>query len=94
MMKRSPRLEAIAREVVWWEPPDVTLSNQDYFLARVMALGFWDDLKLVEETYGIEALRHALQHAKPGVLDIASWHYWHHRLGIAPIPGLPQRKLQ
>jgi hypothetical protein len=92
MKRRSPRLEAIAREVVWWKPPEVTLSDPDYFLGKVMALGFWDDLKLVEETYGTGALRHALEHARPGVLDIASWHYWHHRLGIAPVPSLPQRR--
>lgn len=94
MLKRSPRLEAMAREVVWWEPPEVTLSDQDYFLGRVMALGLWSDFRLIEETFGDEALRHALRNAKPGVLDISSWHYWHHRLGITPVPALPQREFQ
>jgi hypothetical protein len=27
------------------------------------------------------------------VLDARSWHYWHHRLGILPVPPQPQRAI-
>ena len=91
MASREPQLEDIAREVVWWEPPEVTLSDQNDFLCRVMARGSWDDLRCVEEKFGEEALREALRHARAGVMDPASWHYWHHRFGLDPVPELPKR---
>jgi len=94
MALRDPQLEAIARGVVWWEPPDVTLSDPNDFLCRVMARGLWDDIKHVEKVYGEEAFRVALRHARPGVIDIASWHYWHHRLGIEPVPEMPKRTFE
>lgn len=88
---RDPHLETIAHQVAWWEKPEVTLAGQDEFLCRVMARGQWNDLRYVEKIYGEEAFRKALKNAKPGVIDISSWHYWHHRLGIDPVPGLPVR---
>jgi hypothetical protein len=91
MSEQDSFLENIAREVVWWEPPMVTLSDQNNFLSRVMARGFWDDLQRIENIFGEDSLRSALRHSKPGVIDIASWHYWHHRLGIEPVPEMPIR---
>lgn len=87
----DPQLENIARGVVWWEQPGVTLSDQNDFLCRVMARGFWEDIKYVESIYGEEAFREALRHCRPGVMDPASWHYWHYRLGIDPVPEAPKR---
>jgi hypothetical protein len=88
---RDSQLEGIAREVVWWEPPDVTLSDQNEFLGNVMARGVWDAVQHVVAIYGEEAFRDALRNSKPGVIDVASWHYWHHRLGIEPVPEMPRR---
>ena len=87
----DPQLEDIAREVVWWEPPEVTLSDQNDFLCRVMARGSWRNVRHVEEVFGEEALREALRHSRPGVMDPASWHFWHYRLGIEPVPEIPKR---
>ncbi len=91
MATRDPQLEDIAREVVWWDPPQVTLSDQNDFLCRVMALGTWKDMQHVEKVFGEEALREALRRSRPGVFDPASWHYWHYRLEIGPVPELPKR---
>jgi hypothetical protein len=91
MELRDPQLDVIARGVVWWEPPEVTLSDQNDFLCRVMCRGSWEDVQHVEKVYGEEALRRALGHAKPGVFDPASWHYWHYRLGFESVPELPRR---
>jgi hypothetical protein len=88
---RDPQLESIAREIVWWEEPEVTLSDQDGFLSRVMARGSWDDVQHVVKIYGDDAFREALRHSKPSVIDAASWHYWHHRLGMEPVPEMPKR---
>jgi hypothetical protein len=91
MAQQDFRLKQIAREVVWWEPPEITLADQNDFLARVMARGFWKDIVHVQSLFGDDALREALQRSRPGVIDIASWHYWHHRLRLEPVPALPQR---
>lgn len=91
MALSDPQLEDIARMVMWWEAPEVALSDQNEFLCRVMARGFWDDVKHVEKVFGEDAFREALRHCGPGVMDPASWHYWHYRLGIEPVPELPKR---
>jgi hypothetical protein len=88
------RLQQIAREVVWWELPEITLADQNFFLGRVMARGFWNDVVHVQNVYGEDALREALRHSKPGEIDIASWHYWHRRLGLEPVPELPKRRFE
>jgi hypothetical protein len=87
----DPELKRIARGVVWWEPPEVTLSDQNDFLCRVMALGTWKEAQHVGRVFGEDAFREALHHCRPGVMDPASWHYWHYRLGIEPVPEAPKR---
>jgi len=82
---------AIARRVCWWEPAETTLADVPLFLCRVMALGTWDDVCVVLDHYGMEAFRDALRSAPPGVIDVRSWHYWHHRLRMLPVPELPPR---
>lgn len=91
MATTEPRLESIAREVVWWETPEVTLSDRDDFLCRVMARGFWGDVQHVEKVFGEDAFRRALSHCRPGVMDTGSWHHWHYRLGVEPVPEQPRR---
>jgi len=90
----EPQLQRIAREVVWWESPETTISDQDNFLNWVMVRGFWEDMQYTLRMYGVDAFRNALQRAKPGVFDPASWHYWHHRLGFESVPELPERKFE
>jgi hypothetical protein len=85
------KLERIAREVVWWEPPEVTLSDENDLLCRVIVRGSWEDVQDLEKAYGEEAFLRALQHARPGVFDPASRHFWHYRLGKDPVPELPKR---
>ena len=83
----------IARRVCWWQPAEATLENTPFFLARVMVFGTWEDICLVLETYAEGSFREALQSAPGGLFDNRSWHYWHHRLGITPVPPLPQRSI-
>lgn len=84
-------LRSIAREVVWWQDPETTLSDPVFFLCKVMALGTWEDIGRVEPVYGESAFRHALSRCRAGAMDARSWHYWHHRLGISPVPEMPRR---
>ena len=91
MITLTPRLETIAKRVVWWKTPDAALLDIDSFLCRVMTFGLWDDANYILDVFGEDALRRALRHAPPGVFDPPSWHYWHRRLGILEIPALPTR---
>jgi len=90
---RSQQLAAIARRVCWWEPAASTLQDTPVFLCRIMALGTWEDTCIALEHYGRNAFREALQNAPPGLFDPRSWHYWHHRLELLPVPSLPERAI-
>ncbi len=88
-----PHLAAIARRVCWWEPAASTLENTSLFLCRIMALATWEDICVALDHYGKNAFREALQNAPPGLFDPRSWHYWHHRLELLPVPSLPERAI-
>lgn len=86
-------MELIARRVCWWQPAEVTLQDVPVFLCRVMVFGTWADVCVVLNQYGKASFREALQSAPPGLFDRRSWHYWHHRLKVLPIPELPTRAI-
>jgi hypothetical protein len=56
-----------------------------------MVFGTWDDVRFLLDHYGKDAFREALLEAPPGLFDNRSWHYWHHRLNVLPVPELPVR---
>ena len=89
--KSAERLLSIARCVCWWQSADETFENTPRFLCQVMVFGTWDDACFVLDHYGKATFREALQSAPPGLFDNRSWHYWHHRLNVLPVPPLPQR---
>lgn len=91
MDARNP-LQNIAKELLWWQTPEVSLANPRRFLAQVMALGTWQEVQAVQTAFGWNAFRDALQHAAPGVFDARSWSYWHAFFGL-PEPELPRRSL-
>ncbi|MBI4659447.1 MAG: hypothetical protein HY735_11460 [Verrucomicrobia bacterium] len=86
-------LVAVARKLLWWQPPEESLGDLRRFLAQVMTLGTWRDVQLVRERFGEAALQQVLADASPGVFDEASWAYWHRVFKISPIPPLPRRTL-
>ena len=89
----SDPLHAIAARVCWWQPAGETLKDSPLFLCRVMTFGTWDDASFCLERFGRDGFRGALQSAPPGLLDPRSWHYWHHRLGLVPVPAQPLRAI-
>jgi hypothetical protein len=86
-------LSRIASYVCWWQKPEQTLANQCRFLNQAMVYGLHNDSLLVERVFGIDALQEAIEHAQPGLWDIASWRYWRLRLGLFPDAPLPERML-
>jgi hypothetical protein len=85
-------LKKIARELFWWQPPEVSLANPRRFLAQVMVLGTWDEVRQVKEVFGWEAFEDALLNAPAGVMDARSWVYWRTFFGLPEAPA-PRRSL-
>jgi hypothetical protein len=83
----------IARRLLWWQPPEVSLQQPKRLLAQVMTLGAWEDVCTARRIFGEEAFKEALREAPPGVFDARSWTYWHSVFRWLPVPPLPQRKL-
>lgn len=94
MNHSDQRLNFIAKRVAWWKSPEETLADSSDFLCRVMTLGDWNDVTYVLGIFGENNFKTALQTAKPGIFDPASWHYWHWRLGLILNPELPRRVLR
>jgi hypothetical protein len=90
---KTEALLAIARRLIWWLPPEEALDFPDRFLAQVMTLGTWDDVRHLWGRLGRERFRQVLINPPPGVFDQRSWHYWHHVFRIHPVPPLPQRQI-
>ena len=88
-----PELLAVARRVCWWKKPDETLAAPLTFIARLMTLGSWNEVHAVRAQVGDLPFRRVLQHPPAGIFDARSWHYWHHALGFAEVPSLPQRRI-
>lgn len=88
-----PELLGIARRVCWWKRPEETLADSVTFVARVMTLGSWDEVRAVRARVGDLAFRRVLEHPPAGVFDSRSWHYWHQALGSALVPPMPQRRI-
>jgi hypothetical protein len=88
----SLSLEAIAERVVWWKPPAEALADRRYFLARVMALGTFDEVRFVRGHFPPGAFRAVLEDPPPGVFDPRSWAYWN-LVFDREAPELPRRRL-
>ena len=92
-LSMTPVIEAIARRVVWFEPPTQSIANVAQFLAYAMTYGDDADMRLLRQHVSDEDLREALDHAPPGIFDPRSWAYWNLKLGRYPTPPMPEREL-
>jgi hypothetical protein len=84
-------LKAIAAKLIWWETPEVSLSDPRRLVAQIMNLGTWEDVKFAQSQFGLAAFRDALANAQPGWFEKRSWALWHHAFEL-PVPPLPQRR--
>lgn len=81
---------AIARRVVWFEPPEKALGDTVRFLAYAFRYGTHADMRTLRGFVRDDDLRAALEQAPPGVIDGRSWAYWRLMLDLPPRP-LPTR---
>jgi hypothetical protein len=84
---------AIAKRVIWFEPPAQALADPVRFLAYAMTYARHEDLCALRCYVSDDDLRDALDRAPPGIMDGRSWAYWHSKLKTWPPPPLPQRRL-
>lgn len=91
-MANNETLQELAARLIWWQAPAVSLANPSRFLAQVMTLGTWREVRQVRDIMGWTPFREVLRDAPPGVFDMPSWQYWHGFFGLAA-PELPRRSL-
>lgn len=85
--------EAIARRVIWFEPPAEALEDPIRFMAYAMASATHDDMKVLRRYISDADFREALDKAPPGIIDPRSWAYWNSKVGRYPAPPAPKRSL-
>lgn len=86
-------LLALARRLCWWKRPEDALTAPLRFLAQVMALGTWDDIRMARRYWTDDEFRAVLREPPAGLFDPRSWNYWHCVLGVGPVPPMPVRIL-
>jgi hypothetical protein len=84
---------AIARRIIWFEPPAQALGDPIRFMAYAMASATHEDMKVLRRYVTDDDFREALDHAPPGIIDPRSWAYWNSKMGRYPAPPLPRRRL-
>lgn len=92
-LPRTPHLARIARRLAWWLPPEEALDDAVRFLAQVMTLGTWTDIRQVRAELGEDCFRAVLRKPPAGVFDQRSWYYWHHVFGLWEVGELPRRRI-
>ena len=91
-LKLTPELERIARRALWFEEPAQAIADPVRFTAYVMTYGSHEDMQVLRLQLSDDDLRHALDHAPPGIFDGPSWSYWNTMLGRYPPPPRPTRR--
>lgn len=89
----TSEIKAVARRIIWFEPPGQAIADPIRFLAYAMTYGDHADMETVRRYASDEELLEALNNAPPGVFDERSWAYWNLVLGRYPAPPLPVRTL-
>ena len=93
MIPLTPDTEALARRLVWFEPPTEALSDTARFVAYAFARATHEDMALLRKFLSDDDLREVLDDAPPGIIDPRSWAYWNAILGRYPAPPMPERQL-
>lgn len=82
-----------AHRYVWWGDLHWALNHPKILLACVMNYANWEDMQHLRELVSDESLINVLKDCPPGIFSRRSWDFWHHRLGVSPIPERPARQI-
>lgn len=88
----TPEMDAVARRIVWFEPPAQALADPIRFLAYAMTYARHEDMRVIFRHVSDDDLREALDHAPPGIIDPRSWACWNSKMGRYPLPAMPVRR--
>jgi hypothetical protein len=89
----TPETLAVARRVIWFEPPETALADPVRFMAYAMSHALPEDMRAIRRHVSDDDFREALDRAPPGIIDPRSWAYWNSKMGRYPPPPLPSRRL-
>jgi len=89
----TPLTLDLARRIIWFEPPEVALSDPIRFMAYAMTYARHDDMRELRRYVSDDDIRAALDHAPAGIIDPRSWAYWNAKMGRYPAPPPPMRML-
>jgi hypothetical protein len=87
----TPEIAAVAKRVLWFEPPEQAIAEPFRFVAYAMTYGDHADMTSIRKQLSDRDLLIAISHAPPGVFDARSWAYWNLLLGRFPAPPMPER---
>lgn len=90
-LPQTAALIALARRLVWFEPPEQALSDSLRFLAYAFRHARAAEMALLRQHVSDEELREALESAPAGIIDARSWSYWRLMFDLEPAP-LPERR--
>lgn len=85
--------EAVAKRIVWFEPPAQALADPVRFMAYGMTYATHEDMRVLRRYVSDDDFREALDRAPPGIIDPRSWAYWNSKFGRYPAPPMPTRRL-
>lgn len=86
---------AVAHRLVWFEAPDVALSDPVRFMAYAMARATHEDMTEIRRHVPDADFVEALDHAPPGIIDPRSWSYWNLVFADrSPPPLMPVRRFE
>ena len=85
----DPR-ENYCKLLIWWKSPD-EIDDQE-LLRKIMNLGTWEMWQWAWKHFTKDSFVHCLEDARYGDFSKGSWHYWHLRLSIYPIPPIPRNR--
>ena len=91
-LPHTAELQAVARRVVWFDPPERALVDVVRFVAYVLTYGTHSDVSTLRRYLSKDQLREAIDHAPAGIFDARSWAYWNLMMGRYPAPPLPTRR--
>jgi hypothetical protein len=85
----------LGRKYLWWKPVGGEPHSDDRIIAQAMNLGAYDDILLLDATFGKTRLVEIMRNAQPGWFSDRSWEFWRGRLSFATgaaIPDQPPRR--
>ncbi|MBS0617804.1 MAG: hypothetical protein JSR44_06415 [Spirochaetes bacterium] len=82
-------MHRFAKKYIWWKSPEEALAMPERIIAQVMNLGDFEDMQALAQEVGDKRLCAVISHAEAGQFTARSWTYWHYRLGLSSVDGVP-----